>query len=549
MTESRGGRALVAVAVVEGVLIALLGLALMLGGEASQATPNAPDLPADDPSHPSADPISSETFSEDDRDDPVRPEEVDIAPASKMAATHTVLLGRLVDQSGVPPSQGHISVTPAAGTSSVATTYLRNGRSTYAIPGLEPGRYRIRVTATGYRELQEELEIPKGVDRLRHDLVLSKTWQLRVLIATPEGQPLHEAIRKLDGDQVALRRTFPYAVATIGAPPSPLPPTDRRRSPIGFGRWLSTMDVVMGNATALPKRYAGYLELPEDRPLTISAVMRTAVLASAEVEAAQPEVTLTVPLDRLLSSLCTVRMQIVDGETGEPVTKATVSLSDAQSSSSGQPVDAEGRIELTHQLPGLLNVDVSAPGRIIPRLNVELRPGDVVDLGALPVYDIVRVKGRVEGMPPGERKPSVTALSLDASLHPALRARSHRGQVEPDGTFALRIPSGRYHLRVSRRGAAELEFSTRDLRDEPLVVSVQPEAVLHLLPPPQDRRLQLTVIDARERQVWRRWLTWTGPVDVPFLPGAYTLEITDLDGKIERRRVQLGVGKTELDLR
>jgi hypothetical protein len=74
-------------------------------------------------------------------------------------------------------------------------------------------------------------------------------------------------------------------------------------------------------------------------------------------------VTLTVPFEKALGSLGTVRLQVVDCESGQPIAGARVALTDSQSGMQGQPVDGESKIELRYQRPGLLNVDIQGPRR------------------------------------------------------------------------------------------------------------------------------------------------------------------------------------------
>jgi hypothetical protein len=299
----------------------------------------------------------------------------------------------------------------------------------------------------------------------------------------------------------------------------------------------------------LPKRYAGHLELPEDVPLHVSAVLRTAVLATERVQAGQPEVKLVVPLDTVLASLCSVRLRIVDGTTGEPIPGARVGLSDAQRSGGGQPVDAEGRIEMVHQRPGLLNLDVTAKQRAAASWNVELAPGVAVDLGDVPLLPPVDLKLELAGCEVGTEI-SLSLRTLERPPHPALRPRLvHYGNPR-DGRFSAPVAPGRYLLRAAGGGrVAVLAIDTRALNMEPLVVRLQPDAKLRLVPPGAGRAVEVTILDHSGRSMWHRWINAAQPFEVSLPPGHYAAEIVTPEGRKHRHAIALPPAGAELDLR
>jgi hypothetical protein len=274
-------------------------------------------------------------------------------PAGAKSPDGTILFGRFVDASGEPVREGYAWLTRDGEQKEVASLSAQSG-SAFAVAGLPPGTLHVRTRADGYRELRDDIEIPAGAARLRHDLVLQKSWTLLVKILTPEGKPLHVAIQELIKTRPQLWQVQVGALATTWQPGGDFPPTDLREAEYGVGRWLAA-NGPFSDRSKLAKEYAGTLDLAEPQPLWVSAVLRHRLLATARVEPGQAEVTLTVAIDQLLQSLGVIRLRVVDGK-GAPVAGARVGFSDVQSGGAGDVTGAEGRVEVRDLRPGLLRM-------------------------------------------------------------------------------------------------------------------------------------------------------------------------------------------------
>lgn len=444
------------------------------------------------------------------------------------APAGSVLFGTVTGARGTHPRQASIALQAGDGNRPVVQTSTRRDAPAYALPGLEPGAYTLRVRAAGFRAFEQSIDIPPRAEALRHDIALMPSWELRVAIVDTDGTPLQERLAELRKEQPLAYDVGPIAVATFERPPAVLPATDLRHPDVGVGSWHGQFEPGMGTR-ALPKRFTGSLELPSDEPLFVSAVLRTAVLATERVQAGQAEVTITVPFDRVLGSLTTLRLQVVDGESDAPVAGARVGLSDSQSSGMGRAVDAEGRIELRRQRPGLLNLDVQASDRVAPLFDVELAPGAEVDLGALRVYPPVEVKVHLVG-PGTDGEVRMAVQCLDAPPHPALRMRStHHGSAR-DSTWSARLAPGRYRIRAAGTNALGIvDIDTANLGPEPVRIDLRACAKIRVTPP-ADRRVQLHVRDAAGISHFRRWLSWSTAFDIDVPPGDYTFAVTSLGG-------------------
>jgi hypothetical protein len=87
-------------------------------------------------------------------------------------------------------------------------------------------------------------------------------------------------------------------------------------------------------------------------------------------------------------------------EAGQPITKGEVELGQGETWVWGNP-DSEGRFTLSGLIPApnyMLHV-FEIPGRVpIFRPGISVQPGETTNVGALPVYKAVRVKGKVNGV-------------------------------------------------------------------------------------------------------------------------------------------------------
>ncbi len=557
MSPARRKGWLVVVAVVQAGLIAWVAF-LLMRGNAQPAKPEPASLPK------TVERVESQVKQEPAVTPPVvapaptpappDPPSVVLAPAQPTPVTHAVLTGRLAGKGTKQPRDATLSLFEGSAGTPTERSQVRPETGSYALPGLVPGSYRLQVNSAGFRDYSATFEIPAGVAEFRHDVILTPSWELRVQINHTDGTPVHERFAELAKLDQSLWRTSVSAVALFEAPPPLLPPTEMNESDLGIGRWRGSRDAAFGTGTALPKRFAGYLELPNDEPLYVSAVLRTAVLATERVEAGQEELILTVPLEQVLATMGTVRLQVVDAASGQPVAGARVGLSDAQSSGQGLPVDAQGKIELRFARPGLLNLDIQVKDRVAPLLNVEVAPGATIDLGAIAVHVPIEFKATLVDAP---AEVQVSLVPLDQPAHPALKVRgTHFGSAR-NGEFTARIAPGRYRLRgtppvrstgSTAGGLAVVEFDTQSLTAEPLRVPMQATAKLKITPP-ANRRVQLAIRDAAGLPHFRRWLSWTTTFDLNLVPGEFTVEITPFGGTATSRPLHLPAAGAELDLR
>jgi len=443
---------------------------------------------------------------------------------------------RMQDGSAVPSVSLRLMASNA--TAAVASASLSAGDTAFAWAEVEPGEYELAMRGEGVREATQTVVVPPGVADLRVDVVLERSWLVRVLLTTPDGKPLHEVLSPEVQLKMGMRFGAGVQLIALWQPiPDELPPSGLRDNPLTIGKWKSSRELGRGATTReLPARYAGVLEMPESRDAFVAAVWKEVVFARASLAKDQQELELVVDPARLQASLATLRLVVVDRD-GKPLPGAKVGVNDRQSWGQPTAVDAEGRFEKVDLPPGLFALTVSCEGHRFPSSEITLRPGLVTDLGQVQAMSGREVTIRLAGAAEG-KEPRGTMRLLDAPAHAALQ----QSAVElsfPKGEAKASLVDGRYLLQIRGAGAARRIVDTRALGDGPLVVEVQPEAMLQVDSSAMATPTKLVLTAEDGAVVHDRWVTWRSRWDLPLLPGRYQVTITPLGGTASTRSLDV----------
>lgn len=435
------------------------------------------------------------------------------APQPAPPLEGTLLFGRVRSSDGRMLSGG-VGWVYGSGLAKPLATFRPREGGHYAVAGLPSGTLRLRLRAEGHSELEQLLEVSAGTAELERDLVLERTWILALKLVTPEGRPLHAALAERGwarSDELA-------AVATTWEPSGDLPSSAARELSYGVPRWVSAQGPsAFGAKPQVSRDHAGHFELAELRPLFVSVLLRTALLVTSRVEPGQAELVLTIPVERVEERLATLRLRVLDARTRTPLASAEVGLHLRGTFGSGTQVDAEGRVELARRAPGLWRLSISAEGYASAVSDVELPPGQVLDLGDQLLTAPVDVRVRCTEVSGDAKALSVSARSLDDPGHPQIAP--HTLRLQRDGElFTARLPEGRFLLRATGAGTASLAVDTRTLDAEPIVLPLGPEGLLRPRLAKPDELLHLTVLDASGNRIASDWIpsgpppTWRVPV-------------------------------------
>lgn len=479
---------------------------------------------------------------------PVVPAPLEVQPPANAAReSGAVLYGTITGHGGALLPSAYVSLTREGEAKAAAQIGVRDKRPEYAVGGLAAGTWSFRARADGCVEQQGTFEIPIGAQHVRRDFVLEPAWILKVKVLTPEGAPISEELSGLAKTRPGTMFLEVAVVVTPSQPAGDFPPTGLREVPFGVGRWSPARGIgAFGRGPQLPKDVHGTVQIDERQPVWASAVLRHRVLASVPVDAGQEEVTIVLPLQRVLQELGSIRGRIVDAATGAPLAGVRVGFGDLQSGGGGKEVDAQGVFEAKDLRPGLLTIEAYAKDRTAPRCLVELRPGQALDLGDVPMSASRTIEVRCEGTVGDATKLRLEYLPLDPTPHPAMQRKWDSAQVAADGTFKLWFVDGRYRLRASGAGACCVEVDTRTLGQQPLVLHLSAEALLRLDVQGKGATWRLALFDGGGREVWKRDVQsgWKFPIGLP--AGEYRAEITGADGQTQPRAIHLGAGGADL---
>jgi hypothetical protein len=441
----------------------------------------------------------------------------------------------------------NLRLEPDAGGSVIARSYVSASDPAFAWADVPAGTYQLIAGGEGVAPSTQAIVVPPERTELRVDVSLTSTWLVRVLLATPDGRPWHEALSMEEQQRLGLTRFREVALIALFEPiPDELPRSELRTSPFTIGVWQSARGFARGGPPSkLPARYAGTLELSERRAVYVAAVLKDLVLARAQLAVDQDELEMVVDPSRIAASLATLRCQVVDAA-GKPLTNARVELSDRQSGGRGTPVDADGRFEQAGLHPGLLEFTVHCRGHHFPQRSITLRPGTVTDLGTLQATSGRSLTIQLEGATP-EKEPSVTLTPIDPPPHPALGPGELRLSAQ-EGRVQVELADGRYRLHVRGAGGAVQTFDTRALGDAPLVVRLAPEAVLQVDSSATSAPTRLVFTNSDGVPVFDRWVTWRSRWNLGLLPGAYQVTTTPLGGAPTSRSLDVPLEGAKLML-
>jgi hypothetical protein len=391
----------------------------------------------------------------------------------------------------------------------------------FSLAGVPPGRLEVTCSADGHATFTTRVEVPAVPDLVRCDIVLQPQCKLRVRALTPDGKPLLDALR-----EAKLWYADPIAVASETPLPAVLPNAnaDKLKSDFGAARWTSNNSGDMRRR--LTTDVAGELELTKPLPLHVGFCLANFVLETRLLAEAAEEITFVVPLDAIASRMCVVRGRVVDAETGLPI-EAFVSVLPKTLSSSGRPVDADGRFLVESLPPGLLvleaRTEASHDG---VKRELELVAGQQLEVGDVRLSRRAGVSGRVldpKGQPVAAAVRAVVADYLITQQYPALPQPTRsdaQGSFRFDGMSRIR-----YVLVAEAAGA--VGFTPIDVASSaplPVEIRLRPATEVTLTWAAKSREyVTKRIVSHDGLAVWSDAAPSQVTVRLP--PGAYTIEI------------------------
>ena len=426
---------------------------------------------------------------------------------------------------------------------------LREGRrrggsgaadGSFALTALSPGDWTITVRAEGAADHEETLEITDAAVQ-EHDFVVDRSFPLRVLIVTPDGEDATRALR-LSGLQLG-----DFAVAgQRDRFPDRLAVTDYGQAFVGDAQWDREMNPVEG--------FAGTLRLQSAAPAHVALLQRHLVLQQQVVQPGQTEVRFVVDIDALAQLAASAVVRVVDAVTGAPIEGARLRLHTSNMTGPGVETDADGRAVAEGLSPGLLRCEISAEGTEQMYTTVEVEPGQRLDLGEVRLGAELPLSGRVfdsDGEPVGGVWLSWTELKWLGTVKPFASNRSAR--TDADGTFQL-WRTGRGTIVVTARSSEGLVglgvFENPPSSPVELRLAQPAECVI-TRPPDPTRAYVVLWFDARRRPIAAQVIENRLLKRTVKLPaGTYGYEVRDSDGRSSQSgSLEFGTAPAELVLR
>ena len=420
----------------ESLTVLVLGLLWL---DSAQAAPG-------DALPPPTTPVVGEVESRSANRESTRRERDTAAPARRVEVETTteaaggvgiVVHGKLLVPPGAePPEQIGIGFR--------RTGVYRGGTVTagshYAVAGLAPGTWEVSVRAKGFARYAEEHTFGTSSVQVL-DLPLQPAHIVKVFLRTPDGGRLAEKLA-----EAGVRRPGLTVIVTEAPLLSDLPPTDNTTvGDVGVGRYESTQR----RGKPDPDAPDGELQLDRAPPLHAALLMRHVVVARQPIGEGQQQLTFEVDVADLKDRLGTVRVQILDGPTGEPITDGLwMSLNTAQGGGTRAQPDAEGLV-VASVPPGLVSMLIRGKNRESRWDLLRVRSGRVLELGTMYLHPPVQLKGRLIG-PGGEPvSGSVQWTNLATMTYP--RELIDRRSTSADGGRRLHAAwRGPAPLRVAR---------------------------------------------------------------------------------------------------
>lgn len=308
--------------------------------------------------------------------------------------------GALLTEDGATMEKVSLSVGALSSDETQAPTRRQSwdfdgDRGSYAVAGLEPGRYRLHADREGFATIEREFTVAPDVEALRLDLVFARKVVVPVRLLAPDGRRLADAVAANDPD-FPLHHLAVLALPTV--PTAPLPLTDCcMEVRATLAQWIVPDGRFAKNGsdtTKTPEGCDGVLLFDRAAPFHAVAALKNVVVGSTFV--AKPDsvgdgIAVTVDPAAIRATLATVRIRCVGGRDARPAAGMPFRMNDSQGWGSFEVrTGADGVAVCTRVPPGILTCEIG-----MWEFLARVAPGGVTDLGTFDVEPAQAVTGRV----------------------------------------------------------------------------------------------------------------------------------------------------------
>jgi len=476
------------------------------------------------------------------------------APGSQ-AASSVLVYGAVTNLDGEPMPKAYLSSVGVNGEYTVVQTDAEGRHSFGPLDPRAESPKTLTAASRDFFAVEKRFDLPLGQDTLRVDFVLRPKRVIWVRVQHPEpAAPAGEEVGTFGGFSwlvpVATREdpgdTF-YGVS--GSP----------NNPFGIGSFWMNHQADRDREGA---DWLGTVTLNEEGPAWISLIAQGQVLAKEELGEETTEVTFVLDPASMETLSGELRAELVADEDGRPLAGKAWLNDDPFMFGKPLAVEADGLLWIPKARLGRSWLVVRAEGRAVFKRHIELKRGQLLELGELRLKVPVEIKGRVVD---GEGKPLVAVLRwgrVDPESSRFKWVRQESAQSVADGSFTLGgLEPDLWSVQVQGLPASSPRPYEPSLASEVVVVDARGGSVTGL-----EFRLQktipITVVLAAEKPMPRlrvlddagglvvyQNLGWSGDRTVlHLLPGHFVFELERDGAPTERRDVDVGSEPLDVEL-
>jgi hypothetical protein len=505
-------------------------LAAASSTDATTKSDSDPRVELEDPNQVAASAtLPSQADAADSERAPVEPRLVDAA----FRKSGIDLNGTIVVLGGETRNLPPLTLTFRRGESSLQSLVVEGQ---YLLPGIAPGRWQVSAETVGYRPLSVEIELAAEPRHQQLDLTMERLPYLFVTLLAPNGEPLKKALRSERGPVAGMEV---FAVATLEPPRERLGATleDSYRN-YGIGQWRAF--AAWNGEVEIDEPRAGVLELPRALPVYVSACVENVVLRTRYVPASAENVEFVISPEELRAARGSLRLRIVDGDTGTAITQGRVGLhANGQFGTGREIIQPDGTVEIADLTPGPRNLAIVCRGYEWIVEQVDIEAGIETDLGVFRLSRPVSIEGTAVDANGAPVRAWVSVWPLDQYDAAVRIADKFCWRADADGRFRVQ-PAGRrrYLLRandeewagepviVDTTSGPVQNVRLRVARGVPLSVTFEPGT---------PRGARLHVRDGHGQSLAERAVDPGRPAKIGLAPGRYSVQV-DFDGALHGDR-------------
>jgi len=439
-------------------------------------------------------------------------------------ASGVLLLAEVTDEHGEPVRDGFGNCRQE-GEESKQQLSLRSDHR-LVLSGLKAGPLHVELRCEGFLPFQRTIDLAPEPGIQRTILRLERARRVLLRVHVSSGEPL----------EAWLLREWKWThsnwrlVARLARQPlsGDLEALEHHQ----YGNELGEFLPADGRTPDLPKDCAGALDVRAQAPLHVGAWLGVAFLGTVPIADGVKEVTILLDERSLRSLAAEVRLRVVAADTGAPLKDARVSVSFPWGGGSTLRTGEDGRLTFPQLAPDQRDVVINLPDHAEGYRALELRPGERLDLGDVPLGRAGRIRARLlgaDGTPLGQH---VYQFFPTGSWTRPEEPRRISSRTDKEGWLDFRAGPERHQVIVGggAHGVQAVVWERGIEEPGEREIRLAPGAEVRIRSTQSaDLPRALWLLDADGRILSNYWTTSASPRTIVLAPGTYLLRVEDLD--------------------